>query len=276
MESSDGSELSRSCLVGLSQIEYNGHVCHLMGENGDRIMVRVDGLRNPIKVKPENIVPTPGKRTAPRELCMMHGNTDESVLHELLSLASPKLGEMEELLDLILSFLKVPQVDSSEIVALGASSTAPFGPSSAENTLKPEGNSWWISASGSCPRGVGREWVAYQLSPAAAVRIEYLALTIPALPHGPLSVRVFHLESAAHVDGPWVRCTDDLYSLDSGDVQEWALSPPVEAQLVRIVCCVNANAYVRQQQERRGEIPQFTQIHADQADCIGFFWIAFR
>jgi hypothetical protein len=92
--------------------------------------------------------------------------------------------------------------------ALGASSTGQFGPSAVENTLKRgEDDNWWISAPGSCPAGCGSEWAAYELSAAGVVRVEYLSLTIPPLPHGPLSVRIFHLESAAHPDGPWARCT---------------------------------------------------------------------
>ena len=58
----------------------------------------------------------------------------------------------------------------------------------------------------------------------------------------------------------------DLHTLDSGEEQEWVLSPPLETQYLRIVCTMNAAAELAA-----------SSIHSQfrSADCIGFFSIGF-
>mmetsp|Transcript_300 Transcript_300/g.331 ORF Transcript_300/g.331 Transcript_300/m.331 type:complete len:94 (+) Transcript_300:3-284(+) len=91
--------------------------------------------------------------------------------------------------------------------------------------------------------------------------VDLLRLVIPPLPQGPLSVRKFHLEvsdTSAEMEGPWTVATEELTTLDSQDVQEWSIDPPIESRFVRIVCRENAAAV-------------FQPVHT----CIGFFTIGF-
>ena len=157
--------------------------------------------------------------------------------------------------------MRLARVDSSSVEAVSASSTDDSQPDVCHrnNVLTPNEDTWWISAAGSCPGGVGREWVAFKLSATSApVRVDRVALKIPPLPMGPLSVREFHLESADNPEGPWNRASSSFQTLDSSRLQEWALHPPVESRYARVVCTKNATA-------------NRTRI----AGCVGFFYTKF-
>lgn len=65
---------------------------------------------------------------------------------------------------------------------------------------------WWISRPGSCPGGLGAEWLEFSFP--GLRRVSCVGLMIPPLPYGPLSVREFHLEVEA--EGKWRQATKQL------------------------------------------------------------------
>lgn len=269
-ESSNGSKrVVCGRLVNLQSVKaYNGRVCRTQAADhaNERIAVTIAGKDRPFAVKPENIAPLPSRRGAGDKGMMHNALLSESHLRLLLR-RLPTIGELPELVDSVISFLKIAQVDPASVVATRASSTGPMGPSHCSNTLKPDHDTWWISAPGSCPQGEGREWVEYCLSPTAPVRVDFLTLTIPPMPSGPLSVKVFHLELSNVPDGPWERATDDMHTVNSIAQQEWALCPPIEARFVRIVCTLNAAGSLARKLDSMPD--------CQLPDSIGFFCIGF-
>ena len=272
-------------LAGLSAEHFNGHVCYALAPStstpadGDallavapgfelndhferdaasgRVPVHVQGAPKPLSVRVQNIVPI---RSEPGEAVLSFRNASEQIIRALL-LNIPALGDTEVLVDVIVDQLRIARVDSSSVEAISASSTDDSQPDVCHrnNALRPDEDNWWISAAGTCPGGVGREHVTFRCGATSApVRVDRVALKIPPLPMGPLSVREFHLESANSPEGPWTRATPDLQTLDSRALQEWALHPPLESRYVRIVCTKNATA-------------NRTRI----AGCVGFFYIKF-
>uniref|UniRef100_A0A7R9UIW6 F5/8 type C domain-containing protein n=1 Tax=Diacronema lutheri TaxID=2081491 RepID=A0A7R9UIW6_DIALT len=178
-----------------------------------------------------------------------------------------------ELIDHILSFLKLPQVTMSEVTAVKASSSAANDRQcSAANTLSADDGTWWLSAPDSCPNGVGAEWVLYRLRPAvgARARFQYVQMKIPKLPYGPLSVRVFHVEVADDESGPFVRVGPDLTTFNTDRMQEWALPTPVECACVRLVLTKNAAAC-----ELEDKWLRLSGMRLSEASCIGFLRVGF-
>ena len=73
-----------------------------------------------------------------------------------------------------------------------------------------------------------------------------MGMSIPVLPHGPLSVRQFSLETAAAAEGPWSRHSDHSYTtLDLPGLQQFGVDPAIEAHFVRLVCTENAVGLAR-------------------------------
>jgi len=270
------------------QKHYNYRVCHSAQPDGTfhpsindpQINVRIVGVCNALKVLPTNIVPLPSREldldedgwvlthdmsVALREDGRTNDGVKETILHNLLQ-HLPILGGVEVLLNEVLSYVCIERVDSLSVRAVEASSQdGNISNNDISYTLEDRLDRWWISGAGSCPNGKGKEWVSYDLCPnnnsGRSVQVNLLRLVIPPLPQGPLSVRKFHLEASdtsASNEGPWTAATEELTTLDSGDVQEWSIYPPIESRFVRIICRENAAAV-------------FNPAYA----CIGFFTIGF-
>jgi len=290
-------------LVNLTQqhSHYNGHVCHSAQRDGtfqpssatNQVNVRVVGDNKILTILPINIatLPSHGRRdndngwvfTSDMRVALRDedgnddggGVDDKKKLHTLLQ-HIPHIGGVTAVLNEILSYLRIQRVDATFIRAVTASSHMLNVELS--HTLDERLDRWWISKEGSCPNGIGNEWVSYDLccrpSPNSTttndrwgrrrrkvVMMNLLRLVIPPLPQGPLSVRKFHLEvsdTSAHKEGPWTVATEELTTLDTPEVQEWSIDPPIESRFVRIVCRENAAAVFH---------PVYT--------CIGFFTIGF-
>ena len=83
----------------------------------------------------------------------------------------------------------------------------------------------------------------YSLGPVVR-RCEFVSIRIPALPSGPLSVPKLHLEVPDPADpAVYKRATPDLTTLDTDEMQEFAVIPPLETQYVRVVCTENAAGF---------------------------------
>ena len=200
-----------------------------------------------------------------------------------------------ELIDHILGFLAVPRVEMASVFAVACSSIDEQSDRCGlDKVLDPATDNWWISAHNSMEGGKGGEWVAFRLGdPHTSYRVERVDLRIPPLPSGPLSVRDWHLETAAAGEedehggfGTWTRATATLQTVDSEHLQSFHLEPPIEAAFVRIVCTRNAARAsadaTRAAMARRGLINPEDETEADLelamsrlSSSIGFFSIAF-
>ncbi|KAJ1460436.1 hypothetical protein M885DRAFT_509416 [Pelagophyceae sp. CCMP2097] len=179
------------------------------------------------------------------------------------------LFDAADLVPRVLAFLIVRTVDPAHVKSCGASSCM-GGFSNHANTTKPETEeSWWVSAAGSCPNGVGREWVAFDLGDAR--RIRFVSVRIPPLPSGPLSVRTFHLETCIDGGGvgAWRAASPEFTTLDTGELQEFQVVPAVDARFVRLVCSQNAVAHLL---DHRPEL----RVVVPLPNAIGLFEIGFR
>lgn len=155
-------------------------------------------------------------------------------------------------------------LDPSEVSVSGCSSSRGDFPISV--ALNANENEWWISDAGSMPAGRGNEHLEFSFGKVR--RVSFVALKIPPLPHGPLSVRLFHIMLPGEdPQKPWIAAPQTLrfQTLDRGDLQEFALHPPCEVEKLRLVCTLNAAAAASQGAES-GMF--FT-------DCIGLFQVAF-
>lgn len=106
-------------------------------------------------------------------------------------------------------------------------------------------------------------------------------MRLPPLPHGPLSVRSFHLEACDGEGGPYRRASHTLTTLDTAATQRWCIRPPIEARRVRIVCETNAAAAAEEARRRTHPAMLELEQHAamleleEHASCCGFFWVEF-
>lgn len=212
------------------------------GDDGDDYCrIRIGGRTLTVPRSIVFDVPCP----TPEKMHVVHGCPPEQILERSLN-GIPGLRGVDLVVSRILSFVKCYPVRPADVRALACSSSM-GGPRSHEsNTLKKDDSCWWVSAPNSCPMGRGSEWITYDLTcperPNMVVRVARVGLTIPPLPYGPLSVRRFHLEAACMPEGPWVRATCTMTTLDTADMQYWELRPPIETRFVRIVCTLNADA----------------------------------
>jgi len=160
----------------------------------------------------------------------------------------------------IASWLQILRV--SDVTVTGCSSSRGDFPISA--VLNDAENEWWISESGTCPDGHGREYLEFSFG-AELCRVTVLAMKIPPLPYGPLSVRDFHLE----VIDPMQSTTPTLMTLDSREMQEFVLFPPLECRKLRLVCTRNAAAAMMSGEH----VPR--SLLGRGGDCIGLFQVGF-
>merc|ERR1719440_1919957 len=140
-------------------------------------------------------------------------------------------------------------VDGADVSVSGCSSSR--GDFPLTETLTDNEQTWWISAAGSMPRGVGREWLEFSFTCVCCVR--FIGIKIPPLPHGPLSVREFHIQKR-RVDSAGLNLTDDcesawdmatrlpLQTLNTARMQEFVFNPAIETNKVRLVCTKTAAA----------------------------------
>lgn len=120
-------------------------------------------------------------------------------------------------------------------------------------------------------------------------RVSAVGIKIPTLPAGPLSVRRFHIEYCTtfepenrkndnHVkhsekytriiSKKWVAKPSHRFTtLDRNELQIFALLPPVDAALIRIVCTLSAIGEIQQNWER---CP-----HKAMGKCVGLFQCKF-
>lgn len=184
-----------------------------------------------------------------------------------------------ELIDSIISFLRLSPVDMCNVTCTGASSTSPdpvAGRCHPSNTLKVSHGAWWITENGTMTSGEGAEWIEYDFGTEACL-LSFVHIAIPPMPSGPLSVRRFHLE-APDEDGHFVCVSPVFETLDAGTRQVFALNEPIVVgggvphQRVRVVCTMNAAAHHQHLHREQGAM--------DMDDwpipsSIGFFNIGF-
>ena len=73
--------------------------------------------------------------------------------------------------------------------------------------------------------------------------MHFFGISIPTLPHGPLSVRQFAPGGSRGKGGDshWHREPPHVFeTLDEEGLQQFAVVPPIEAGFVRLVCLTNA------------------------------------
>lgn len=285
-------------LVDLKSGQYNHHVGRVaiaLGENG-RIGILLHGVvcghsgkmrqftdvaeSNAIMFKPHNLRRIKLPESTP--LSSIGCLPAKAILRML---GEDGWGLPNNVAEQVAGCLRIHCVIPAEIGVTGCSSIRGDFPLGA--CLNTEENEWWISGAGTTPGGVGSEYLEFSMG-SEPRRVSFVAMKIPPLPHGPLSVRDFHvlalrpgllrpparicsdtaladsdtnlLDSADH----WIRCPSAsgiLQTLDRRDLQEFALVPPVETTVIRVVCTRNAAA-----DEESGFLS---------ADCIGLFQIAF-
>lgn len=169
-----------------------------------------------------------------------------------------------ELVHHCISFLSILPVDSTQVTAVGCSSTD--AQHDLSECLTERTGTWWISASHSMPRGTGREWVELQLGETAR-RMTAVCLHIPPLPVGPLSVREFTLQVLASSGSlEWKELAQDTFVVaNRTGMQRFLLEEPVDAYRVRIVCLSN-------------QMSEFIPVLAPRMEyaryeCVGFYTV---
>lgn len=248
---------------------YDGHVGEVVNgtlcASSGPVVVRVLSVDATISVDSSTLQPL-DPRPVPGAPCMPLQSLGEKWIRRLIAPLMPDPA----LVDHVLSFIHIRHVSMEDVQVVAASSSAPYDQCDPKHTLMPGCDCWWISSPGSAPNGVGCEFISYQLGDTVR-RVSFVRLQIPCLPYGPLSVRIFHLESAEQADGPYTRASPELVTFDTERMQEWALTPPIESRFVRIVCTVNAAA-AHQFEDKWHRLSGMRLI---EADCIGFFELAF-
>eukprot|EP00931_Biecheleriopsis_adriatica_P060644 TRINITY_DN36430_c0_g1_i1.p1 TRINITY_DN36430_c0_g1~~TRINITY_DN36430_c0_g1_i1.p1 ORF type:complete len:334 (-),score=39.80 TRINITY_DN36430_c0_g1_i1:74-1021(-) len=295
-------------LVGLQKADFNHHVGRVVAEGRQgRVGVALHQV-----VWPGASGPNTGRKGYPVDSDADQPAPISLKLENLRHIRMPHDGDAEEILaldclpawayrrllgevgwgvpdmigDQVLSYLRVPRVQQKELVVLGASSSR--GDYPLEVVLNADESEWWISASGSCPGGLGREYLEFSLGPSLR-RLSFIGLRIPPLPYGPLSVRDFHVlarrpstvSSPSKVDvtasgskdvsmegcegvcwaGWELVSAKPMQTLDRAGLQEFALVPPVETTAVCLVFTRNAASALGGFSRGGG------------TDCIGLFQV---
>ncbi|KAA8493930.1 hypothetical protein FVE85_3905 [Porphyridium purpureum] len=136
--------------------------------------------------------------------------------------------------------MQIPIVSMEHVRVLGASSCARSAHSNPSHTLVSDDRLWWISATRSPQHP---EYIEFALGQSAneEVQVALVSMRIPPLPYGPLSVRLFRIESWDARKSAFVFHTAHVFStLDTGGWQTFLLDPPVESSRIRLVCLQNA------------------------------------
>jgi len=257
-------------LVNLNKADLNHHLGRVtvVSSNSERVGVRLHGAlwqdskvesessKAILGIKKENLRLVP--RPAPGTLLPVLDSINQRTVSRLMGESG--WGLPENVVAAIATWLELRSVQPSDITVTSCSSGRGDYPISA--VLNDRDDQWWISDSGSCPDGHGREYLEFSFGPEPR-RVTCVAVKIPPLPYGPLSVRDFHLEVPKLSE--WEEVSQPLMTLDSPEMQEFVLCPPLECQKLRLVCTRNAMAALKPTEllPRRG------------ADCIGLFQVGF-
>lgn len=238
-------------LVGMHNSEYNHHIGRVVTPLGNAghvgvalhgaVVANAERDDEPIALSVENLraLRLPGTPAEPSQLGTVH----KWALDRLLGEAG--WGLPEAVAEQVCSYLRVHWVHAQDVTVSGCSSTRGDFPLQA--VLGERRDEWWISAKGSMPGGVGEEYLEFSFGQRPR-RISVVALRIPPLPRGPLSVRDFHLLALRpgldpSSESSWIAASPNpLQTLDRADLQELAVVPPVETTAIRLVCTRNAVA----------------------------------
>lgn len=166
------------------------------------------------------------------------GCTYRELLRLIEKLPAVRLEERDEVLppeiiEKIASFLTVVPVVPVDVVAVRASSSD--GSHTLQDCLSTDKSTWWISSFGSMPNGKGEEFVEFRLS-SKPCRLRSVSIEIPPLPMGPLSVRTMKVK--AKIGDFWEEISP-IYKVENKTGWQKYDIPPVDTQLVRLVCLTN-------------------------------------
>ena len=259
-------------LTDLKTRKYNYHQGTVLAsertDRSERIPVTL-GVGKVVRVRPDNVRLSPLAPAAPGSTVLCGGLPVTPCFQALRDSFSqiPRASLVPDgVLSLVVSFLQLSTIDMRVVRVRGASSAAEpniyyeFKPG---GTLIAGIDDCWISKSGSCPNGVGSEWVEYNLRPSSAggprvCLLQKVSMRIPS--DGPLSVRTFHIETEKRQKSPsqeagaaqpseparlssWTRASADFTVLRGGlgthPMQTYVIDPPIFASKVRVVCTEN-------------------------------------
>mmetsp|Transcript_110684 Transcript_110684/g.220011 ORF Transcript_110684/g.220011 Transcript_110684/m.220011 type:complete len:324 (+) Transcript_110684:39-1010(+) len=271
-------------LVGLQKSEFNHHIGRVVSSasqaKAGRVGVtlhsiawpasgisRFDGNYAPMAIKPENLrrvrLPSPTRRCR-----AIWGSVAPDIVLRLFG--DSGFGFPAHVAEIIADHFRIWPVDASKISVSGASSS--HGDFPLSSVLNDADDEWWISGSGSMPGGIGNEYLEFSLG-SRPCQVSVVAMKIPPWPHGPLSVRHFHLlalrsdKPRSHPDAWVVASPSPMETLDRADLQEFALVPPLETTAIRLVCTLNAEAATAATSPCTRRRPYAA------ADCVGLFQV---
>jgi hypothetical protein len=271
------SDLSTGSLVrlhGLKRSELNHHVGQVVKEVGIEGRIGVS-LHNAIfscgefaaapfwlSVTRENLRKI--ERPAPGTASSVRGTISSTLIVRMFGEAG--FGLPDDVAVRIAGSLSLCTLTSSEVRVQGCSSSRGDFPASV--ALNSKEDEWWISAAGSMAGGVGSEYLEFAFG--GLRRISYVALKIPPLPYGPLSVRKFHIMALRYGKGAqrsesdaWATVDNHHFqTLDLAGLQEFALVPPCDCEALRLVFTLNAAG------AEGGGVSGFG------TDCVGLFQVA--
>ena len=115
---------------------------------------------------------------------------------------------------------------------------------------------------------MGAEYVEFELSSNAIVRLSAVLVSIPMLPMGPLSVRTMRLDSLDR--GEWKPMTPILLVENRNGWQRIELERPIDAQIVRLVCLSS------QASSLLVDGAQATDLGMSKYVSVGFFTVKFE
>jgi hypothetical protein len=253
--------------VELKKAEHNHHVGTIvtpLGYNG-RLGVLLHGSiwkadaddfdrkKQPIALRPKNLRRIP-PRTGKQSMSVVGSVSPDAIVAHF---GERGWGLPDNVVQLISHQLLIERVSEGDISVSGCSSSRNDFPP--DVVLNDDRSEWWISAPRSMPSGCGSQYLEFAFG-AVPRRIEFVAMSIPPMPSGPLSVRDFHL-LANDGSGTWKPASPEYKTLDVPGLQEFAMVPPVDATAIRLVCTRNAAAD--------------SDNSMCFADCIGLFQVSF-
>jgi len=189
-------------LETVSKVQRQAYISNIPGES--KYIVKLSTGKE-ICIREKNILRVPEEFENPAE--QYTGNPSYLQYKEFL------LGAMGrppvDIVEITMGYLTVDRVKMNTIRVLDCSSqTTPniFYKFHPNGTLEEGINQCWISRTGTCPGGIGAEYITYDLGRYLAIRS--VSMRIPS--DGPLSVRAFHLETCVSPRELDTSCNDLL------------------------------------------------------------------